>query len=148
MGYVYNFHVLNKTTIFTKDKSITLHWRNMQYTLLKEGSNEQIMRETEITSYVRIQGEEYSSPPVIFPLRMHYLSLSIASLHTTSDWGTVYKITGLWSSSVKVMNSRKDQGIVLHPNVGCDPKLAPLTAKDAIGTNWWNLNGISGLDGS
>ena len=91
--------------------------------------------ETEITSYVMIQGEEYSSPPVIFPLRIHYLSLTIASLHTTSDWGTVYKITGLWSSSVKVMNSRKDQGIVLYPNMGCDPKLAPLTAKDAIGTN-------------
>ena len=46
---------------------------------------EQIMRETEITSYVMIQGEEYSSPPVIFPLRIHYLSLTIASLHTTSD---------------------------------------------------------------
>ena len=76
---------LIKQPLFTKDKSVTLHWRNVQYTLLKEGSNEQIMRETEITSYVRIQGEEYSSPPVIFPLRMHYLSLTIASLHATSD---------------------------------------------------------------
>ena len=51
---------LMKQPLFTKDKSVTLHWRNMQYTLLKEGSHEQIMRENEITTYVRIQGE-YSS---------------------------------------------------------------------------------------